>query len=130
MASGLYQIDILALLWYNSPDFEGVRVASLQKTMKKELQTVRLLMVVSGVMGFTFFILANVIHLFTGLNLLAGLIQIAINVFVFFSWKHGYHLSTGKAKAFVLLGTIIPCVMVTITLFRVIVPEILKSLPT
>jgi uncharacterized membrane protein len=100
-----------------------------QKTMKKEVKTARILMVVSGLMGATFFILANIAHLFVGLNLLAGIIQICINAFVFLSWKRGYETHTGKAKTVALIGTIVPCIMASITLIRVILPEILKSLP-
>lgn len=84
---------------------------------------------VSGLMGFTFFILANIVKLFVGLNLLAGTIQICINAFVFYSWKRGHRTHTGKAKTFALIGTIVPCVMASITLIRVIIPEILTSLP-
>jgi uncharacterized membrane protein len=97
--------------------------------MNKEVKTARILMLVSGLTGATFFILANFVHVFEGSNLLAGLIQLCINTFVFFSWKRGYETHSGKAKTFALIGTVVPCVMASITLFHVIIPEILKSLP-
>jgi len=97
--------------------------------MNKDLLIARILMVVSGLMGATLFVLANIVQLFAGMNLLAGLLQIAVNTFVFFSWKRGYTLSTGRAKLVALIGTIVPCLMASITLVRVIIPELIKALP-
>jgi hypothetical protein len=85
-------------------------------------------MIVSGLMGATFFVLANIIHRFEGLNLLAGIIQLCVNAFVFVSWRRGYRLATGKAKTVALIGTIVPCGMAIFTCIHVVIPEIIKSL--
>ena len=81
-------------------------------------------MAISGALGLIFFLIANFTQALTGLNFLAGCIQIAINVFVFLSWKRGFLESGGLAKFVALVGTVVPVVMALITIVRVIIPSI------
>ena len=85
-------------------------------------------MFISGLTGFAFFLIANFGHVFHGMDVLAGCIQISINTFVFLTWKRGFMQSTGFAKAFALIGTVVPIIMASITLVRVISPAFLNLL--
>ncbi|HEY1074665.1 MAG TPA: hypothetical protein VGE59_03135 [Patescibacteria group bacterium] len=86
-------------------------------------------MAISGACGFTFFCIANFTHLLHGLTLLAAGIQLAINTFVFFSWKRGYQEAQRPLQKLVALtGTIFPVVMASITICRVIIPAFVRLL--
>lgn len=81
-------------------------------------------MAVSGLMGATFFLIANFTTILHGLNLAAGCIQLAINAFVFCSWRRGFTESKGFARFVTFVGTIVPIIMASITLIRVILPAL------
>lgn len=81
-------------------------------------------MAISGLSGLAFFLIANLAHVFHGMNVLAGCIQLSINAFVFLSWRRGYQHEVGFAKFVALVGTIVPCIMASITLVRVILPAL------
>ena len=80
------------------------------------------LMVLSGFLGFSFFLIANFTDIFLGLNVISGLIQIALNVFVFITWFKGFQTSTGFKKFISFWGVIIPVLMAGITIINVIIP--------
>ena len=79
-------------------------------------------MAISAVTGLAFFLIANLTNLFLGLNVVSGLIQIAINIFVFVTWLHGYRGSHGRARFLAFFGVIAPPILAGITLYRVIIP--------
>ena len=80
---------------------------------------------ISGITGLTFFFIANCTNFFDGLNVLAGSLQIIVNVFVFFTWLKAYSHCRGFEKFVTLFGVIIPPVMAGITIWRVLLPAIL-----
>lgn len=95
------------------------------------VRTTRILMTVSGALGFTFAVIANCTELFYGLNVLAGCIQLAINAFVFTSWREGYKQSTSRFGKFVAgCGVVIPILMATITIVNVLLPALWRALLT
>lgn len=79
-------------------------------------------MAMSAATGLAFFVIANLTDFFAGLNIVSGLIQIAINVFVFVTWLRGYRSSQGRKRFLAFFGVVAPPVLAGITLYRVIVP--------
>ena len=79
-------------------------------------------MAISAVTGLIFFFIANFSGFFTGLNIVSGLIQIAINVFVFVTWLRGYRASHGRERVVAFFGVVAPPILAGITLYRVIIP--------
>lgn len=79
-------------------------------------------MAVSGLLGFSFFLIANLTNVFVELNVGAGFIQLVLNAFVFVTWLRGYRTSSGIKKFIAFWGVVMPVVMATITLVRVILP--------
>jgi hypothetical protein len=79
-------------------------------------------MAISAATGLAFFLVANFTDLFVGLNIVSGLIQIAINIFVFVTWLRGYRASHGRERFVALFGVIAPPILAGITLYRVIIP--------
>lgn len=80
-------------------------------------------MVASSALGFTFFVTCN----FLGIRgaALVGIAQIAINVFVHRSWWRGFLECQGwKRKTFTGVGAVVPIVMASITIYRVLLPAI------
>ena len=84
-------------------------------------------MALSGSMGLLFFLIANFSDIFLGLNMIAGIIQISINVFVFIVWMYGFLHSKGFRRFVAFWGVIIPFIMTTITLVHVIIPYLTTS---
>ena len=82
----------------------------------------RLWMAISAVTGLIFFLIANFTGFFAGLNIVSGLIQIAINVFVFITWLRGYRASHGRERFVAFAGVVAPPILAGITLYRVIIP--------
>lgn len=82
----------------------------------------RLWMALSAVTGLVFFFIANFTSFFAGLNVVSGMIQIAINGFVFLTWLRGYRASRGRERLVAFSGVVAPPVLASITLFRVIIP--------
>jgi len=90
---------------------------------------VRALMALSGVVGLTMFILANFyLSRRPGLKLTTALLQIGVNCFVFCSWLNGFVQATPGTlvRLVALVGFIVPCCMVSITVVRVVVPELIR----
>ena len=81
-------------------------------------------MAISGFVGFSFFLIANFTNTFKGLNLTAGVLQILINTFVFVVWLSAFKSSTGKLKFVAFFGMIVPVIMASVTLIRVIIPSV------
>ena len=84
-------------------------------------------MMLSGLLGLTFFLVANFTQLFYGLDIVAGCIQITLNIFVFLTWKEGVLLNKGFKKFVALIGTVVPIIMASITIIRVLLPALLYS---
>ena len=82
----------------------------------------RLWMAISAVTGLVFFFIANFSGFFAGLNIVSGLIQIAINIFVFVTWLRGYRASHGRERIIAFFGVVAPPILAGITLYRVIIP--------
>jgi hypothetical protein len=79
-------------------------------------------MAISAATGLIFFLVANFTDFLVGLNIVSGLIQIALNVFVFVTWLHGYRVARGRERLVAFFGVIAPPILAGITLYRVIVP--------
>ena len=79
-------------------------------------------MAISAATGLVFFLVANFTDFLVGLNIVSGLIQIALNVFVFVTWLHGYRVARGRERVVAFFGVIAPPVLAGITLYRVIIP--------
>jgi len=82
--------------------------------------------IISGIVGFGFFIIANFSNIFLGLNVLAGSIQLIVNAFVFIAWIKAYPRCYGFEKFVTFMGVVFPPVMATITIWRVLLPAILN----
>jgi hypothetical protein len=80
--------------------------------------------VISGITGFSFFLVANCTNFFAGLNVLAGCLQILVNVFVFVAWVKAYPRCHGFERLVTFIGVIFPPVMASITIWRVLLPTI------
>ena len=79
-------------------------------------------MAISAATGLVFFLVANFTDFLVGLNIVSGLIQIALNVFVFVTWLHGYRVAKGRERVVAFFGVIAPPILAGITLYRVIIP--------
>lgn len=79
-------------------------------------------MAISAATGLFSFLVANFTDLLMGLNMVSGMIQIVLNVFVFVTWLHGYRVAHGRKRVVAFFGVIAPPVLAGITLYRVIVP--------
>jgi len=95
--------------------------------------TTRLLMALSGATGLSMFLLANFyLKKHKGWRLATALLQITANAFVFASWLVGFLQATpGTLTQLVaLIGFIVPIIMASITLFRVVLPEMRRRFRT
>ena len=79
-------------------------------------------MAMSAATGLVFFLVANFSRFLVGLNIVSGLIQIGLNVFVFVTWLHGFRVARGRERVVAFSGVIAPPILAGITLHRVIVP--------
>lgn len=79
-------------------------------------------MAISAATGLAFFLFANFTHFLVGLNVVSGLIQIGLNIFVFTTWLRGYRASHGRERFVAFFGVIAPPLLAGITLCRVILP--------
>ena len=82
------------------------------------------LMAASGLAGLSFFLIANCTNLFVGANLLAGLLQLCINGFVFVTWSKAFLETSGFKKFVAFFGVVVPFLMAAITLWRVLIPAL------
>ena len=83
-------------------------------------------MTISGIVGFSFFLVANFTRLFVGLNVFAAFLQIGVNILVFVVWKKAFLQSYGLKKFIAFFGVIVPIFMATITIWRVLLPTFIK----
>ncbi len=83
-------------------------------------------MAISGITGLSFFLIANFTNVFTGSSVLAGCLQLCVNAFVFVTWKKSFVQSRGFKKFVAFFGIVVPCVMASITIWRVLIPAILR----
>lgn len=90
------------------------------------MSRVKFWMVVSGFFAFSFFLIANITSIFLELNVIAGCIQVVLNIFVFSTWLRGYRISTGFKKFVIGIGVVMPIIMMSITIIRVLIPAILS----
>lgn len=81
-------------------------------------------MAVSGFFGFSFFLIANLTTIFLELNIVAGCIQVILNIFVFTTWLRGYRVSAGFKKFVAGFGVVVPVIMASITIIKVLIPAI------
>ena len=79
-------------------------------------------MAISAATGLVFFLVANFTDFLMGLNVVSGLIQIVLNIFVFVTWLHGYRVAYGRERVVAFFGVIAPPILAGITLYRVIIP--------
>lgn len=79
-------------------------------------------MALSGFLGFSFFLIANFTNVFIELSVLSGVIQIVLNGFVFVTWLKGFRGGSGFKKFVAAWGVVLPVIMASITVFRVIIP--------
>lgn len=85
-------------------------------------------MAISGITGFSFFLIANFTNTFVGSAVIAGFCQLIVNTFVFVIWSKAYKQSSGFIRSSVTLcGVIVPVIMASITLVRVLLPWVLYS---
>ena len=80
--------------------------------------------IISAIAGLSFFLVANCTNLFENLNILAGCLQIMVNVFVFVCWMKAYPRCHGFEKFVTFIGVIVPPIMAGITIWRVLLPAI------
>lgn len=91
--------------------------------VEKSVKNSTFWMVLSGSMGFAFFLIANFSTLFAGANQIAAVIQLAINIFVFVVYTKAFIHSTGLKKFIAFWGIVFPVVMASITIYRVLWPH-------
>lgn len=82
-------------------------------------------MVISGLTGLVFFLIANFTSIFVGSSILAGCLQLCVNAFVFLVWKRAFTQSHGLKKFIALFGVVVPIIMAGITLWRVLLPALI-----
>ena len=88
----------------------------------------KLWMAISGATGFSFFLVANFTNVFAGLSLVAGVLQLAVNAFVFIVWHKAFVERTGFGKFVAFWGVVVPIVMASITIWRIFLPLALHLL--
>ena len=79
-------------------------------------------MLVSGATGLSAFLIANFTDIFAGSSVLAGIVQLAANAFVFVVWSRAFVVSDGLQKVVAGIGAAVPVAMALITLVRVLLP--------
>ncbi len=79
-------------------------------------------MTVSGITGFGFFLIANFTSVFVELSVVAGFCQLAVNTFVFVIWSKAFRQSSGFKKFVAFFGVIVPLIMASVTVWRVLLP--------
>ena len=84
-------------------------------------------MMYSALAGLAFFMLANFTDFFSGLNVISGLVQIGINIFVFTTWLRGFLFSQGRERVIAFFGVAAPPILAAITIYRVIGPYLLSN---
>jgi hypothetical protein len=83
-------------------------------------------MAISGLTGFSFFLVANFTSLFSGASVVAGCLQLCVNAFVFIVWTRAFRESSGLRKFVAFFGVVVPVVMASVTIWRVLIPAILN----
>ncbi len=87
----------------------------------------KLWMKISGGLGLAFCVIANLTNIFHGLSVPAGCIQLVINAIVFFTWLNAFRESTTRKETwFTVPGVVIPFIMASTTICRVLVPAFFR----
>jgi hypothetical protein len=81
-------------------------------------------MAISGMCGLSFFLIANFTSIFEGLNVVAGCLQLGINVFGFTAGVRAWPRSRAFKRFSAFLWIVGPLTTATITLYRVLIPFI------
>ncbi|MEC5325723.1 MULTISPECIES: hypothetical protein [unclassified Aurantimonas] len=84
-------------------------------------------MMYSALAGLAFFMFANFTNFFSELNVISGIIQIGINLFVFTTWLRGFLSSQGRERFIAFFGVAAPPILAAITTYRVIGPYLLPN---
>jgi len=79
-------------------------------------------MMASGAMAFTFFVISNFTTLFVGSTVIAACLQLTFGTLVFIVWSRTINRSKGLRKLVAIIGTAVPVVMASITVYRVLLP--------
>lgn len=85
----------------------------------------KLLEVISGATGLGLALIANLTNVFVGSAVVAGVLQLAVNVFVFIVWRKAFVERTGFAKFVAFWGVVVPVGMAAITIWRILLPLVL-----
>lgn len=83
-------------------------------------------MAISGATGFSFFLIANFTNILVGLSVVAGVLQLVVNAFVFIVWHKAFAERTGFARFVAFWGVIVPVVMAAVTIWRIFLPLVLR----
>ena len=83
-------------------------------------------MAVSGATGILFFLIANFTDLFHNSSVIAGCLQLCVNAFVFAVWTKGFAKSRGLKRFVAFFGVVVPIIMASITILRVLIPAIVS----
>ncbi len=83
-------------------------------------------MMTAGLLSFLFFLISNFTDFFVGSRVLAGLIQLCLNIFVVIVCKNALPHSKGVKKFFAFYGIIVPITLAVVTIWRVLIPAILQ----
>jgi hypothetical protein len=81
-------------------------------------------MIISGLIGLSFFLIANFTNFFQGLNLIAVILQLLINGFVFLIHLDSFRKTSGITKFIAFWGIVIPVTMAGTTIWRVLIPSL------
>lgn len=81
-------------------------------------------MVLSGAVGLGLFLIANLTTFMESMNVLAGMLQLGANGFVFWAWGRAFLRAKSFKKIVAGTGAIVPLIMATITIVRVLLPAL------
>jgi hypothetical protein len=82
-------------------------------------------MAISGATGIVLFLIANFTMIFSNASVMAGCLQILVNLFVFVTYSKGFIHGKGVKKFIAFFGVIVPIIMASITIRRVLLPYML-----
>mgnify|MGYP000179714435 CR=1 FL=1 len=77
-------------------------------------------MVVSASPGFVLFLIANFTSWFHGINVTAAVLQLVANTLVVIVWRKAFVDSVGFKKFIAFFGIVVPIVLASVTIYRVL----------
>jgi hypothetical protein len=83
------------------------------------------LVAISGLTGLCFFAIANYTDSLQSSNVLAGMLQLGVNSFVFIVWRKAFFRSYRWGKALAFVGMMVPVVLGSVTIIRVLIPALI-----